>query len=694
MAGTLEAPRMTHDHEIRATLRHSAGPAALFAVDGRMVDANDAFLERVGGQARRVSDGFEALFGRPPAELARHPEDTVMLEGRHYAQSLRRRAGGDWLCQLTDVTGLVERQVAAHQLAERDPLTGLPNRRSLLPELAHSLTRSDRNCAVLMVDLDRFKAVNDTLGHDIGDALLRKVADRLHSSIRETDHMARLGGDEFAILQRDCDQPDSAATLARRLVEVIGRAYLIDGHMVDIGCSVGVALMTDDGADADTLLKHADMALNRAKQAGRNRFTFFEQAMDDAMQARRAMEQDLRRALAFRQFQLFYQPQIDVADEGVTGMEALIRWNHPERGQVQPGDFIPLAEETGLIVPIGEWVIRQACADARQWDDHVGVCVNVSARQLSSDKLVATVASALAHAGIPAARLEVEITETVLMSDLPHCLETLHGLRDLGVRIAMDDFGTGYSSLSHLRSFPFDKIKIDQSFVQSGDSERNQGLVRAITAVGRHLGMQTIAEGVETEEQLREMMASGCGSAQGYLISPPVPIGETLSIGRGHRAAQPSRVDPPEPAEPDLFRLVYHSRNAIVGLEEEVDASVRQILAASQRNNRSDGVTGALMFTDGLFAQILEGQRMQVERVFDRIQMDDRHTEVTLLSFDPVTRRDFPNWAMAYVGLGEGHAHCAVDSAFDPEAASGSEVAGHLRHLLDEEERFGLARAA
>ena len=684
----------TRQDEFRMVLRHAAGAAALFDATGRMVDANDEFARLVGDHARRA-DGFARLFGCGPDELAERPDDTFGLDGRHYSASLRRLDPEAWLCQLTDVTGLVERQAAAHDLAERDALTGLPNRRSLLPEVGRALAKRRRDCAVLMIDLDRFKAVNDTLGHGVGDALLRKVADRLRSSIRDTDHMARLGGDEFAILQLDCEQPDGAQTLARRLVEVVGRAYLIDDHMVDIGCSVGVALVPEgEAVDADTLLKQADMALNRAKQSGRGRYTFFQQAMDDAMQSRRALELDLRRALAFRQFELLYQPQIDLADEGVTGMEALIRWNHPERGQVQPGDFIPLAEETGLIVPIGEWVIRQACADARQWDDHVSVCVNVSARQLSSDKLVATVAGALAHAGIAPNRLEVEITETVLMSDLPHCMDTLHGLRDLGVRIAMDDFGTGYSSLSHLRAFPFDKIKIDQSFVRTGDRARNEGIVRAITAIGRHLGMQTIAEGVETEEQLRDIVANGCGSAQGYLISPPVPIGQTLAIGRGHRAER--RASPPaeQTAETGLYRLVYYSRNAILGLVEEVDASVRQILGSSQRNNGADGVTGALMFTDGLFAQILEGPRAQVERVFDRIQLDDRHTEVTLLSFEPTPARDYPSWAMAFVGQGGAHAHCAAESGFDLATADGNAMAAHLRALLNEEDRFAPRRAA
>ncbi len=676
-----------------ALLRHSPVPTALFSSDGELADANEPFLALTGDRAGS-SHRFTRLFGVPPHAMSASPDETVRLDNRYYLAALTGLPGERWLCQLNDVTTLVQGQVDAHERALRDPLTGLSNRGAFLPAVADGLLDNRRDCAVLMLDLDRFKEVNDTLGHSVGDALLKKVADRLTATLRETDRVARLGGDEFAILQIGAEQPDGAEMLAKRVVEVVGRAYLIDDHMVDVGVSVGVAIgPAGQSTDAQTLVKQADMALNRAKQAGRGRHSFFEQAMDDAMQGRRALELDLRRALAFRQFELHYQPQISLADGRITGMEALIRWHHPTRGLMQPGSFVPLAEETGLIVPIGEWVIRQACADAHRWDDDVTVCVNVSARQLSSDKLVGTVAGALAHAGVSPGRLEIEITESVMMSNLPNCMATLHGLRDLGTRIAMDDFGTGYSSLSHLRAFPFDKIKIDQSFVREGDVERNESIVRAITVIGQQLGMQTIAEGVETEEQLEKLERIGCGSAQGFLISPPVPIDQTMGMRSGHRAGSMVAVPEPEP-EADLYRLVYYSANTLVGLEEEVTESVSQILRTSQRNNAAVGVSGALMFTDGLFAQILEGPRAAVEAVFDRIQLDDRHAEVRLLAFEPVERRSFARWSMAYFGPSETHSFCARESDFDLGAADANEVAAHLRRLLAEEDGFDGALAA
>ena len=666
-----------------ALVHHATVPTALFARGGALDEANRRFLALT-GEPRGSSHRFTRLFGVEPDAMSASADETLRLGDRYFLAALTALPDDRWLCQLNDVTTLVQGQVDAHERALSDPLTGLPNRRAFLPAVADALLDNRRDCAVLMLDLDRFKDVNDTLGHSVGDALLKKIADRLTATLRETDRVARLGGDEFAILQIGAEQPDGAETLAKRIVEVVGRAYLIEDHMVEVGVSVGVAIApAGQGSDAQTLVKQADMALNRAKQAGRGRHSFFEQAMDDAMQGRRALELDLRRALAFRQFELHYQPQISLGDGAITGMEALIRWHHPTRGLMLPGDFIPLAEETGLIVPIGEWVIRQACADAHRWDDEVTVCVNVSARQLASDKLVGTVAGALARAGMAPGRLEIEITESVMMSNLPHCMATLHGLRALGTRIAMDDFGTGYSSLSHLRQFPFDKIKIDQSFVREGDVERNEGIVRAITLIGQQLGMATIAEGVETEEQLTNLERIGCGSAQGYLISPPVPIEQTMGMRSGHRA------DPPVAASgvaTDLYRLVYYSTNTLVGLEEEVTESVSQILRTSQRNNAAVGVSGALMFTDGLFAQILEGPRNAVETVFDRIQLDDRHGEVRLLAFEPVVRRSFARWSMAYTGASKALAFCARDSHFDLGAADANEVATHLRRLLAEEE--------
>ena len=667
-----------------------------------IVDANVGFWTAVEA-AKGTQTTFQSIFAAEPDTFLEKGA-TITLRGRHFTLVVRSIAEGA-ICHLHEVTDWVEGETKARTSSHCDPLTGLSNRAAFLPELQRAL--DGRNVvALMMIDLDHFKKVNDTLGHPVGDTLLRKVSERLLSALRKSDRLARLGGDEFAVLQFDAEQPGGAETLAKRMVELVGRPYVIDGHMIDIGASVGIALT---GAVLDTadFMKQADIALYKAKQAGRGQYCFFEPSMNAEMQERRALEIDLRRALAFRQFELHYQPQVDLKTQKVTGMEALIRWHHPERGMVSPMAFIPLAEETGLIIPIGEWVIRQACEHAATWPSPLPVAVNVSAKQLASGKLINTVASALAHSGLDPDRLEMEITESVMMADVANCVATMHSLRDLGIRISMDDFGTGYSSLSHLHSFPFHTIKIDQSFVRSMDAEKSEGIIRAITAIGKHLGMTTIAEGVETTAQLDRVTDSGCGSAQGYLFSRPVAADEVAGVLARLAATATAPVEPAEEverelhgpmAEANLYRLVYYSRNAIMGLEEEVRAAVDQILATSQRNNARVGVTGALMFTDGLFAQVLEGQREAVEAVFERIQLDERHGEVRLLSFGPADVRVFPSWAMAYVGQTvEGMAkfgNYGAASGFDYVAADGDEITSQLRALLMDEERLLLRAAA
>ncbi|AWN52891.1 EAL domain-containing protein [Methylobacterium sp. 17Sr1-1] len=464
----------------------------------------------------------------------------VAVDGHSVQVEMHDVPGEGVALVLEDVSLRRAAESRAHDLARLDPLTGLPNRLQLREHLDAALARLERKaegCAVLLVDLDRFKPVNDTLGHPVGDALLRKVADRLRAMVRAGDTVARIGGDEFVVLQAGVTEPGEAQALARRVVDLVGRTYMIEGQLLSIGASVGVALAPADGRDADRLLKNADLALYRAKLDGRGTFRFFEPAMDARMQARRRLELDMRQALARREFQLHYQPQLNLADERLVGCEALIRWHHPERGLVSPVDFIPLAEEIGLIVPIGEWVIRQACRDAAAWPQPLTVAVNVSPAQFTSDRLVETIVSALANTGLPAARLEVEITEGVLLQDNEKTLHTLHRLRALGVRVSMDDFGTGYSSLSYLRAFPFDKIKIDRSFVAGlctgtdpGTKADGEAIIRAIAGLGRSLGMTTVAEGVETPEQLRRIRAEGCTDVQGYLISRPLTADALLSL--------------------------------------------------------------------------------------------------------------------------------------------------------------------
>jgi diguanylate cyclase (GGDEF)-like protein len=418
-------------------------------------------------------------------------------------------------------------------MARHDGLTGLPNRVLFHQEMQRALTRVHRDepFAVLCLDLDRFKSVNDTLGHPVGDALLVEVAQRLMTCIREGDMVARLGGDEFALLQRGTQEPGDATGLAERIIALLSTPCHVEGHTILVGTSVGIAFAPGDETDADKLLKAADMALDRAKSDGGGTYRLFEPEMDAKMQARRLLEIDLRHALPNNELQVYYQPIVSLANYGVTGFEALLRWNHPKQGLVPPNDFIPIAEEIGAINAIGAWVLRTACADAANWPADIKVAVNLSPVQFKNKTLVADVVSALAASGLPAHRLEIEITETVMLHDTDTTLETLNQLRGLGVRIAMDDFGTGYSSLSYLRRFPFHKIKIDQCFIRDmSDEHESMAVLRAITGLGTNLGMVTTAEGVETLEQLCRLRAEGCTEVQGYFFSKPKPVADVASM--------------------------------------------------------------------------------------------------------------------------------------------------------------------
>jgi diguanylate cyclase (GGDEF)-like protein len=389
--------------------------------------------------------------------------------------------------------------------------------------------------AVMCIDLDNFKTVNDTLGHPFGDRLLRSVGERLRSVIGDGDTIARIGGDEFAVLQAAACRP-TAERLARSLIEAMSQPIVIDEHEFNSGISIGIAIAPQDGIASDELMKCADLALYRAKADGRNTFRFFEKDMGAQVRARRALELDLRRAFTAGSFDLVYQPLVSLVSGELSGMEALLRWTHDERGPISPAEFIPLAEETGLIVPLGEWVLRRACAEAARWPEPIRVAVNLSPLQFRSPGLVATVANALANAGLASRRLEFEITEAVLLQNDETILGILHQLRSLGIRISMDDFGTGYSSLGYLRSFPFDKIKIDRSFISATGRETG-AIIGTIASLGAALGIETTAEGVETSEQLEVVRRAGCTEVQGYLISRPLPAPELP-----HFIAQFSRI--------------------------------------------------------------------------------------------------------------------------------------------------------
>jgi diguanylate cyclase (GGDEF)-like protein/PAS domain S-box-containing protein len=437
--------------------------------------------------------------------------------------------GGGWLATHEDITDRQRAQEQIAHMARHDALTDLPNRVLLRERLEHECKRVKRgDClAVLCLDLDHFKSVNDTLGHPVGDELLKLVSDRLRGCVRELDTIARLGGDEFAIIMTQVQQPSDAASLARRIRDSIIRPYQIDGHQIVTDISIGVSVAPSDGIEPDRLLKNADLALYGAKTEGRGTYRFFEPEMDIRMKARRDLELDLRNALVNKDFELHYQPLVNLQTNEISAFEALLRWNHPVRGMISPADFIPIAEETGLIIPIGEWVLTTACRETVNWPDHVKVAVNLSPVQLKSRNLVKVVKAALADSGMKADKLQLEITESLLMQNTFATLATLHELRKLGVQIAMDDFGTGYSSLSYLRSFPFDKIKIDRSFIQDlANGAEPLAIVHAVAGLAKSLSMISTAEGVETQQQLETLQAVGCTEMQGYLFSKARPAKE------------------------------------------------------------------------------------------------------------------------------------------------------------------------
>jgi diguanylate cyclase (GGDEF)-like protein/PAS domain S-box-containing protein len=458
-----------------------------------------------------------------------------------YSQLLTYEGRAAALIAAIDITERKRAEARIAYMAHHDALTALPNRvllRLRLEDMIHRAGRDRAQFAVMCIDLDNFKSVNDTLGHPLGDLLLQHVARRLKAVLREGDIVARLGGDEFAVLQGAVESIDAATALAGRLIAVISEPYELDGHVVAIGASIGIALAPCDSDDRDRLLKQADMALYRAKADGKGAFRFFEPEMDARVQARRRLEIDLRAAVDGRTLEIHYQPLVDLTTGETCAFEALLRWPHPERGMIPPAEFIPVAEETGLITTIGAFVLRQACTDATAWPGNTKVAVNLSPLQFRTGNLMQTVMSALNGAGLAPHRLELEITETLLLERSDPVLATLHALRALGVRIAMDDFGTGYSSLSYLRSFPFDKIKIDRSFVRDvASNTESQAIVRAIVSLGSSLGITITAEGVESERDADKLRAEGCTEAQGYFFSVPRPQAEILGELRRRRVA-------------------------------------------------------------------------------------------------------------------------------------------------------------
>ena len=537
------------------------------AVDRKYVLVNRAG-ERFWGISRQAIIGktSEEVFPRAEAEKLKARENELLQAGgkalfdereivtpRNGVRNILSRrlmirddndAAQYLLGVVDDVTERKTAEAKIAHLAHYDPLTDLPNRTLFREQLEKELAFVMRGfqLAVLYLDLDHFKSINDTLGHPAGDELLKAVAVRLRSCLRESDLIARLGGDEFAIVQTQLQDPKDAELLAQRLREVVtSDPYDLNGHQTTTDVSIGIALSPGDGTEMDELVKHADLALYGAKAEGRANYRYFEPEMNARMTQRRGLEIDLRSALANGEFELHYQPIINLQTETIVACEALLRWHHPERGMIPPLEFIPVAEDTGLISAIGDWVLRRACVEATKWPTHVSVAVNVSPFQFRNPALALTVAGSLAASGLQAHRLELEVTESVLMQNNEATLAALHQIRDLGVRISMDDFGTGYSSLSYLRSFPFDKIKIDQSFIADlANDDDAVAIVRAILNLASSLKMMTTAEGVETADQQRLLRDAGCNEMQGYLFSPPRPANEIEKLF--NTSARPTKV--------------------------------------------------------------------------------------------------------------------------------------------------------
>ncbi|MFN3656519.1 MAG: putative bifunctional diguanylate cyclase/phosphodiesterase [Pseudolabrys sp.] len=545
------------NERLDAALANMSQGLCMFGPDGRLAIVNERFAELYRLPPEKVVPGIRAEELMALTAPARAKDDgstsierqeTLIREakagsaverlddGRSISISQRPMANGGFVVTFQDITDQLKAEERIRHLAHFDALTDLPNRVTFYERMGSIMAhlRRGESVAVLSLDLDHFKNVNDTLGHPVGDLMLRSVAERMRGCIREEDLVARLGGDEFAIVQVPSGEPRAIPALAARLIETVGAPYDLEGHQIVIGLSIGVALAPADGTDPDVLLKNADLALYRAKADGGGTYRFFEIEMDARMQARRALELELRKAVVRCEFEVHYQPIIDVKTGEITTCEALIRWRNRERGMIPPDDFIPVAEETGLIVPIGEWVLKQACAEAVKWPKQVSLSVNLSPAQFKSRNLVQAVIDALEKSGLPPSRLELEITERVLLQETEGAFALLHRLRDLGIRIAMDDFGTGYSSLSYLRSFPFNKIKIDQSFIHDlPTKEDSLAIVRAVVGLSSSLGITTTAEGVETKEQLARLKSEGCNEVQGFLFSPAKSAAEVEELLRG-----------------------------------------------------------------------------------------------------------------------------------------------------------------
>ncbi|MDG2521562.1 EAL domain-containing protein [Caulobacter segnis] len=549
-AVVIEAQTSRSALERTRRLANAAYEGIVVVEEGRVNDANAAFCALVGASLDEVRGmwvegellAFDGAVGARDVERRREamlrPRDgSVEIPVEVFARVLddgrRTESAGLFVLAIRDLRERRSAEEKIRYLAEHDGLTGLPNRNALQTRLSAALDRveaSREGLALLCLDLDKFKEANDLHGHAAGDALLVEAANRISEILPAPSFAARLGGDEFVIVQiGGRDQPAAAAELANRILESLRKPFIYEGHELSLSVSIGVSLCPDDGRTAAALMANADMALYRAKESGRDRYRFFKREMDETIRERRSLARELKAAIAAEELMVYYQPQARTSDGEVCGFEALVRWNHPTRGMIPPVEFIPIAEESGLIEALGAFVLNRACADAVAWERPLNVAVNLSPLQLNQPGLSAMVHGVLIESGLPPRRLELEVTESALFKDYQRALDNLRQLKALGVRIAMDDFGTGYSSLSTLQSFPFDKLKIDKSFVESiHRHDRATAIVKAVLSLGRSLDIPVVAEGVETGEQLAFLRGENCAEVQGYAIGRPAPV-ETLA---------------------------------------------------------------------------------------------------------------------------------------------------------------------
>ncbi len=568
-----KADLVEQNRRFNAALGNMSQGLCMFDEEQRLMVCNDRYIEMYGlskeladaGHAvpqdhrephrRRISSSatIRRSTSRSASPPPREPVSTTKVQelrdGRIIAIMHEPMEHGGWVATHEDITQLRRIEAQLSHMSRHDALTDLPNRVLLRERMAACLKRAgaeNSSLVVVLIDLARFKEINDTLGPSVGDALLQGVSQRLWRRLKGVEMIACIGGDEFVVLQMAEKPATTAATLAKKIHSILSTSFDIDDHQIVISAYIGIAIGPGDGNDPDQLLKNADLALTRAKADGPGNSRFFERAMDQQMQARHTLERDLRAALHNGEFELYYQPQLNLQRDEITGFEALLRWNHPARGLVSPTDFIPLAEETGLIVPIGEWTLRQACSDAARWPKGIKVAVNLSAAQFRFGNVRQAVISALGASNLLPQGLELEVTESLFMQDTDSVEETLNRLHDIGVGIALDDFGTGYSSLNYMRRFRFDKIKIDQSFIQGLSQRPNTSLaiVRSIVTLGTSLGIATNAEGVETTEQLERVRAEGCTEVQGFLIGAPRPAARCHAVagaGKARGGRRPAR---------------------------------------------------------------------------------------------------------------------------------------------------------